>query len=174
MCTVLLTAPTCTTITAQETLDKVDHEQWRTLLYVMAVLHSIVQEQRQCFFQFEQTGHGHDCSGLIGFAEVPWSVGSRDGLQRVAEGSRPSRNFPRHRGIYPGAPEVRRHRLVHTIRVQQRGPRRLAALPGDALGRSLLLVCVCVASEGSRAICCFGVCAMIVRERTQSVRKPWS
>lgn len=31
----------------QETLDKVDHEKWRTLLYTVAVLHSIVQERRK-------------------------------------------------------------------------------------------------------------------------------
>jgi dynein heavy chain len=31
----------------QETLDKVDHDKWRTLLYVQAFLHSIVQERRK-------------------------------------------------------------------------------------------------------------------------------
>lgn len=38
---------TYTTMITQETLDKVDHEKWRTLLYGMAVLHSIVQERRK-------------------------------------------------------------------------------------------------------------------------------
>merc|ERR1711972_164366 len=38
---------TYNTMITQETLDKVDHEKWRTLLYVMAVLHSIVQERRK-------------------------------------------------------------------------------------------------------------------------------
>eukprot|EP00931_Biecheleriopsis_adriatica_P081368 TRINITY_DN5469_c0_g1_i1.p1 TRINITY_DN5469_c0_g1~~TRINITY_DN5469_c0_g1_i1.p1 ORF type:complete len:4656 (-),score=1282.68 TRINITY_DN5469_c0_g1_i1:88-14055(-) len=38
---------TYTTMITQETLDKVDHEKWRMLLYVMAVLHSIVQERRK-------------------------------------------------------------------------------------------------------------------------------
>ncbi|CAE8701670.1 unnamed protein product, partial [Polarella glacialis] len=38
---------TYTTMITQETLDKVDHERWRTLLFVMAVLHSIVQERRK-------------------------------------------------------------------------------------------------------------------------------
>jgi len=38
---------TYTTMITQETLDKVDHEKWRTLLYVMSVLHSIVQERRK-------------------------------------------------------------------------------------------------------------------------------
>jgi len=38
---------TYTTMIIQETLDKVDHEKWRTLLYTVAVLHSIVQERRK-------------------------------------------------------------------------------------------------------------------------------
>merc|ERR1712139_531646 len=38
---------TYTTLITQETLDKVDHEKWRTLLYVQAFLHSIVQERRK-------------------------------------------------------------------------------------------------------------------------------
>ena len=38
---------TYTTMVTQETLDKVDHEKWRTLLYTVAVLHSIVQERRK-------------------------------------------------------------------------------------------------------------------------------
>eukprot|EP00933_Yihiella_yeosuensis_P062144 TRINITY_DN65084_c0_g1_i1.p1 TRINITY_DN65084_c0_g1~~TRINITY_DN65084_c0_g1_i1.p1 ORF type:complete len:833 (-),score=116.83 TRINITY_DN65084_c0_g1_i1:79-2385(-) len=38
---------TYTTMITQETIDKVDHEKWRMLLYVMAVLHSVVQERRK-------------------------------------------------------------------------------------------------------------------------------
>jgi len=38
---------TYTTIITQETLDKVDHEKWRALLYVQAFLHSVVQERRK-------------------------------------------------------------------------------------------------------------------------------
>merc|ERR1719201_1424107 len=38
---------TYTTLISQETLDKVDHDKWRTLLYVQAFLHSIVQERRK-------------------------------------------------------------------------------------------------------------------------------
>jgi len=38
---------TYTTMISQETIDKVDHEKWRTLLYVMAVIHSVVQERRK-------------------------------------------------------------------------------------------------------------------------------
>jgi len=38
---------TYTTMITQETVDKVDHEKWRTILYVMAFLHSIVQERRK-------------------------------------------------------------------------------------------------------------------------------
>merc|ERR1719410_1082710 len=32
---------------SQETIDKIDHEKGRTLLYVMAVIHSVVQERRK-------------------------------------------------------------------------------------------------------------------------------
>lgn len=32
---------------SQETLDKVDHEKWRGLLYAISFLHSIVQERRK-------------------------------------------------------------------------------------------------------------------------------
>jgi dynein heavy chain len=35
------------TMISQETVDKVDHEKWRMLLYTMAFLHSIVQERRK-------------------------------------------------------------------------------------------------------------------------------
>ncbi|CAE7640135.1 DNAH8 [Symbiodinium pilosum] len=38
---------TYTTMVTQETLDKVDHEKWRTLLFTVAVLHSVVQERRK-------------------------------------------------------------------------------------------------------------------------------
>jgi len=38
---------TYTTMITQETLDKVDHDKWRALLYVQAFLHSIVQERRK-------------------------------------------------------------------------------------------------------------------------------
>merc|ERR1711959_761166 len=38
---------TYTTLITQETVDKVDHEKWRALLYVQAFLHSIVQERRK-------------------------------------------------------------------------------------------------------------------------------
>jgi len=38
---------TYTTVLSQETLDKVDHEKWRMLLFVQAFLHSIVQERRK-------------------------------------------------------------------------------------------------------------------------------
>ncbi|CAJ1379392.1 unnamed protein product [Effrenium voratum] len=38
---------TYTTMVTQETLDKVDHEKWRALLYAIAFLHSIVQERRK-------------------------------------------------------------------------------------------------------------------------------
>jgi len=38
---------TYTTMVTQETLDKVDHEKWRMLLYTVAVLHSMVQERRK-------------------------------------------------------------------------------------------------------------------------------
>jgi len=38
---------TYTTMITQETLDKVDHEKWRALLYAISFLHSIVQERRK-------------------------------------------------------------------------------------------------------------------------------
>merc|ERR1719272_2194151 len=38
---------TYTTIITQETIDKVDHEKWRALLFVQAFVHSIVQERRK-------------------------------------------------------------------------------------------------------------------------------
>ncbi|CAL1160609.1 unnamed protein product [Cladocopium goreaui] len=38
---------TYTTMISQETLDKVDHEKWRGLLYAISFLHSIVQERRK-------------------------------------------------------------------------------------------------------------------------------
>eukprot|EP00929_Paragymnodinium_shiwhaense_P087549 TRINITY_DN476_c0_g6_i1.p1 TRINITY_DN476_c0_g6~~TRINITY_DN476_c0_g6_i1.p1 ORF type:complete len:3651 (-),score=1240.57 TRINITY_DN476_c0_g6_i1:538-10725(-) len=38
---------TYTTMVSQELLDKIDHEKWRTLVYVQAFLHSIVQERRK-------------------------------------------------------------------------------------------------------------------------------
>ncbi|CAK9086367.1 Dynein gamma chain [Durusdinium trenchii] len=38
---------TYTTMVTQETLDKVDHEKWRALLYAISFLHSIVQERRK-------------------------------------------------------------------------------------------------------------------------------
>lgn len=36
-----------TTMISQETIDKVDHDKWRSLLYGMSFLHSIVQERRK-------------------------------------------------------------------------------------------------------------------------------
>eukprot|EP00928_Gymnodinium_smaydae_P031098 TRINITY_DN22944_c0_g2_i2.p1 TRINITY_DN22944_c0_g2~~TRINITY_DN22944_c0_g2_i2.p1 ORF type:complete len:3465 (-),score=972.42 TRINITY_DN22944_c0_g2_i2:18-9410(-) len=38
---------TYTTMVTQEVLDKVDHEKWRTLVFVQAFLHSVVQERRK-------------------------------------------------------------------------------------------------------------------------------
>jgi dynein heavy chain len=38
---------TYTTMVSQELLDKIDHEKWRTLVYVQSFLHSIVQERRK-------------------------------------------------------------------------------------------------------------------------------
>merc|ERR1719343_631279 len=38
---------TYTTMITQETIDKVDHEKWRMILYAMAFIHSIVQERRK-------------------------------------------------------------------------------------------------------------------------------
>eukprot|EP00435_Cladocopium_sp_Y103_P018341 s1199_g4.t1 len=38
---------TYTTMISQETLDKVDHDKWRALLYAISFLHSIVQERRK-------------------------------------------------------------------------------------------------------------------------------
>merc|ERR550514_183566 len=38
---------TFTTMVSQELLDKVDHVQWRNLVFVQAFLHSIVQERRK-------------------------------------------------------------------------------------------------------------------------------
>jgi len=40
-------ARTYTTMVSQEMLDKIDHEKWRTLIYVQAFLHSVVQERRK-------------------------------------------------------------------------------------------------------------------------------
>ncbi|PHJ15894.1 dynein gamma flagellar outer, partial [Cystoisospora suis] len=36
-----------TTMISQETLDKVDHEKWRSIVFATAFLHSIVQERRK-------------------------------------------------------------------------------------------------------------------------------
>jgi dynein heavy chain len=38
---------TYTTMVSQELIDKIDHEKWRTLVFVQAFLHSIVQERRK-------------------------------------------------------------------------------------------------------------------------------
>lgn len=38
---------TYSTMVSQELLDKIDHEKWRTLVYVQSFLHSIVQERRK-------------------------------------------------------------------------------------------------------------------------------
>jgi dynein heavy chain len=38
---------TYTTMVSQELIDKIDHEKWRTLVYTMSFLHSIVQERRK-------------------------------------------------------------------------------------------------------------------------------
>jgi len=38
---------TYTTMVSQELLDKIDHEKWRTLVYVQCFLHSVVQERRK-------------------------------------------------------------------------------------------------------------------------------
>ena len=35
-----------TTMITQETLDKVNNEKWRTIVYAIAMLHSVVQERR--------------------------------------------------------------------------------------------------------------------------------
>merc|ERR1719502_287600 len=40
-------ARTYTTMVSQELLDKIDHEKWRTIVFVQAFLHSIVQERRK-------------------------------------------------------------------------------------------------------------------------------
>jgi dynein heavy chain len=40
-------ARTYSTMVSQELLDKIDHERWRTLVYAMCFLHSIVQERRK-------------------------------------------------------------------------------------------------------------------------------
>eukprot|EP00927_Polykrikos_kofoidii_P046386 TRINITY_DN40623_c0_g2_i1.p1 TRINITY_DN40623_c0_g2~~TRINITY_DN40623_c0_g2_i1.p1 ORF type:complete len:3637 (-),score=783.39 TRINITY_DN40623_c0_g2_i1:390-10571(-) len=40
-------ARTWTTMVSQELLDKIDHEKWRTLVYVQSFMHSIVQERRK-------------------------------------------------------------------------------------------------------------------------------
>ncbi|OEH76364.1 dynein gamma flagellar outer [Cyclospora cayetanensis] len=36
-----------TTVITQETLDKVNHEKWRTIVFAIAMLHSVVQERRK-------------------------------------------------------------------------------------------------------------------------------
>merc|ERR1719221_273480 len=38
---------TYTTMVTQDTIDKIDHDKWRTLVYVQSFLHSIVQERRK-------------------------------------------------------------------------------------------------------------------------------
>merc|ERR1719502_218509 len=38
---------TYTTMVSQELIDKIDHEKWRTLVYAMCFLHSVVQERRK-------------------------------------------------------------------------------------------------------------------------------
>jgi len=38
---------TYTTMVTQELVDKIDHEKWRTLVYVQSFLHSVVQERRK-------------------------------------------------------------------------------------------------------------------------------
>eukprot|EP00971_Amphidinium_carterae_P267973 5316437-Amphidinium_carterae.1 len=38
---------TYTTMVGQELLDKIDHEKWRTLVFVQSFLHSVVQERRK-------------------------------------------------------------------------------------------------------------------------------
>ncbi|EER14943.1 axonemal dynein gamma heavy chain, putative [Perkinsus marinus ATCC 50983] len=38
---------TYTTMVSQELLDKIDHEKWRCLVYVMSFMHSVVQERRK-------------------------------------------------------------------------------------------------------------------------------
>jgi dynein heavy chain len=38
---------TYTTMVSQEVIDKIDHEKWRTLVYVQSFVHSIVQERRK-------------------------------------------------------------------------------------------------------------------------------
>merc|ERR1719313_2087504 len=38
---------TYTTMVSQELLDKIDHQKWRTIVYVQAFLHSVVQERRK-------------------------------------------------------------------------------------------------------------------------------
>jgi dynein heavy chain len=38
---------TYTTMVSQELLDKVDHQKWRTIVYVQSFLHSVVQERRK-------------------------------------------------------------------------------------------------------------------------------
>merc|ERR1719162_575944 len=38
---------TFTTMVTQELIDKIDHEKWRTLVYTMSFLHSVVQERRK-------------------------------------------------------------------------------------------------------------------------------
>merc|ERR1719160_1164523 len=40
-------ARTYTTMVSQELLDKIDHVKWRTIVYVQAFLHSVVQERRK-------------------------------------------------------------------------------------------------------------------------------
>merc|ERR550537_1251643 len=38
---------TYTTMVSQELLDKIDHEKWRTIVYIQSFLHSVVQERRK-------------------------------------------------------------------------------------------------------------------------------
>merc|ERR1719502_351328 len=38
---------TYTTMVSQELLDKIDHEKWRTIVFVQSFLHSVVQERRK-------------------------------------------------------------------------------------------------------------------------------